>query len=83
MKFVYFPSQAAFDPEITQAMGRAYELARSLKPKASRDLIANRIIQLAKAGVRDSAILCAKVMEEFSERPRNPPTLNWVARDVA
>ena len=50
-------SEAAFDPEATEAMGLAFEAVCNLKPKVSRELIANRIIQLAKAVTR---INCAR-----------------------
>ena len=49
-------------------MGRAYEFVCQTKPNVSRELIANRIIQLAKAGERDAAQLCELVINEFSEK---------------
>jgi len=65
-------SEAAFGPEATEAMGLAFETVCNLKPKVSRELIANRIIQLAKAGERDAAKLCAKVIKELTP-DINPP----------
>lgn len=55
-----------FDPAATEAMGRAFELVCKAKPKASRQLIATRIIELAKAGERDAAKLSEKVISELS-----------------
>ena len=61
-------SNRHFDPEATEAMGRAFESACKLKPKASRELIANRIIELAKTGKRHAQELCAIVIDEFNPR---------------
>ena len=55
----------SFDPEATAAMGRAFEAIRRLKPKVSSELIANRIIDLAKGGQRDSDQLCMLVIKEL------------------
>ena len=59
-------SYGVFDTNATSAMGRAFELVCQLKPRASRELIANRIIQLAKAGERSSARLCGTVISELT-----------------
>ena len=55
-----------FDSDSTEAMGRAFEFVCKAKPKASRELIANRIIELAKAGERDAAKLSEKVISELT-----------------
>jgi hypothetical protein len=55
-----------FDPAATEAMGRAFDLVCKTKPNASRHLIANRIIGLAKAGERDAIVLSEKVISELS-----------------
>jgi hypothetical protein len=65
MNIHHLIGQAAFDPDATEAMGLAFEVVCKVKPKASRELIANRIIQLAKAGERDSAKLSAQVIKEL------------------
>lgn len=57
---------AAFDPEITSAMGAAFEIVCKEKPKSSRELVANRIIQLAKGGERDFICLSEKVINELT-----------------
>jgi hypothetical protein len=69
MNLNYFRNNGAFDPEATEAMGQAFESACRLKPNASRELIANRIIQLARLGHRDAHELCAQVISELSDRP--------------
>jgi hypothetical protein len=54
-----------FDPAATEAMGRAFDVVCKAKPKASRQLIANRIIDLAKTGERDPIKLSAQVIKEL------------------
>jgi hypothetical protein len=54
---------ARFDPETIRIMGVAFEMAREALYLANRDdlandVIANRIIDLAKAGERDANVLC-------------------------
>ena len=51
-----FNGGGVFDPAATEAMGHIeFELVCKAKPKASRQLIATRIIEHAKAGERDAA----------------------------
>ena len=68
MSLSYLYDHRAFDPESTKAMGRAFESVRRLRPNASPQLIANRIIQLAKNGQRDADTLCATIVNELRER---------------
>jgi hypothetical protein len=62
----YFRNNGCFEPEATEAMGRAFEAVCQLKPNVSRELIANRIIELAKRGERDASRLCAQVLGELT-----------------
>ena len=56
----------AFDPETTKALGSAFEIVCKEKPRSSRELIANRIIQLAKGGEVDVIRLSEKVINELA-----------------
>jgi hypothetical protein len=62
----YIPSPAAFDPEVISIMAKAYEQAlaslESSPPQSVRELIAARIIGLARGGERDPRTLCAKAL---------------------
>jgi len=59
---------AAFDYDLTRAMGEAFERAcRSLhdlgQPDLVRDIIARRIIEVARRGERDPDELCARALQ--------------------
>jgi hypothetical protein len=59
---------AAFDYDLTQAMGEAFERAcHSLhdlgQPDLVRDIIARRIIEVARRGERDPDELCARALQ--------------------
>jgi hypothetical protein len=59
-----------FDPETIRIMGLAFEIARvALGPTdrgdLANELVARKIIELAKAGERDPERLCDGVLEEF------------------
>jgi hypothetical protein len=61
------------DPEARRVVGVAFEMARvALGPGDHTDLtneiIAKRIIELAKAGERNPDLLCEGVLKEFRER---------------
>ena len=63
----------SFDPEATRVMGVAFEMARVALRLADRgdladEIIAKRIIELAKAGERNPDVLCEGVLKEFRER---------------
>lgn len=68
MRVIHFHYDCAFDAEATEAMGRAFESICQLKPNVSRELIATRIIQMARAGERDAVELAARMLHEL--RPR-------------
>ena len=62
-KIVSFFQNASFDPAETAILGQAYQLAcRSLhdtgQPEIVKEIIAKRIIKLAKQGERDPQRLC-------------------------
>ena len=59
MNIHHFIGEAAFDPDATDAFGKAFEVVCKVKLKASRELIANRIVQLAKTGERDPTKMSA------------------------
>ena len=57
----------SFDPEITRAMGAAYDKARELlhnmgQPEVVQEVIADRIINVAKTGERDPDRICQRAM---------------------
>jgi hypothetical protein len=59
---------AAFDYDLTQAMGEAFERAcHSLhdlgQPDLVRDIIARRIIEVARRGERDPDELCERALQ--------------------
>ena len=61
------------DPETKRLMGIAFEMARVALRLADRGdlanaIIAQRIIELAKAGERNPDLLCDGVLSEFRER---------------
>jgi hypothetical protein len=63
-----------FDPETIRVMGLAFEMALIALRLADRadlanEVVAQKIIALAKAGERDPERLCDGVMKEFGKRP--------------
>ena len=73
MPLTSFLKGTAFDPEATRAMGVAFEKACTALQLADRtdpvvELVAKRIIVLAKAGERNPDRLCEGVLKEFRER---------------
>jgi hypothetical protein len=59
-----------FDPETLRVMGLAYESARIALHLADRadianDVIAHKIIQLAKGGERDPERMCDAVLQQW------------------
>ncbi len=81
MNVIHFRNNGAFDAEATEAMGRAFESVCHMKPNVSRELIANRIIQLARAGEHDPTELAAQVLNELKARTpsENPRRLDNAA----
>jgi len=65
----YIPSSAAFTPEELAIMGEAYDRAiRSFDSRPSRtvrEVIASKIISLAKQGHRDPIKLCQEALAAF------------------
>jgi hypothetical protein len=65
-----------FDPETIRVMGLAFEMALVALRLADRgdlanEIVARKIIALAKAGERDPERLCEGVLQEFrGPRPR-------------
>ncbi len=60
--------EAAFDAKVTYAMGEAFDCAcRALhdqgQPDIVQEVIAKRIIELAKAGEHDPDRLCERVLK--------------------
>jgi hypothetical protein len=63
-----------FDPETIRVMGIAFQMALVALRLADRgdlanEVVAHKIIELAKAGERDPDRMCDGVMKEFRERP--------------
>jgi len=63
-----------FDPETIRVMGLAYEMALVALRLADRgdlanEVLAHRIMDLAKGGERDPERLCEGVLEEFRAPP--------------
>src|SRR5947208_14213641 len=68
-----FLDDAGTDPEVRRVVGVAFELTRiplSLpeRPAITNEIIAKRIIELAKAGERHRDIMSEGVLKEFPER---------------
>jgi hypothetical protein len=63
-----------FDPETIRVMGLAFEMALAALRLINRgdlanDVIAQKIITLAKAGERDPKSLCEGVLKDFRKLP--------------
>jgi hypothetical protein len=61
------------DPEVRRVVGVAFEMARVAlglgdHTDVANEIIAKRIIELAKAGERNPDLLCEGVLKEFRER---------------
>ena len=74
MPITIFLEGQKFDPETKRVMGVAFEIARVALGLVDRgdlanEIIAKRIIELAKAGERNPDLLCEGVLKEFRERP--------------
>jgi hypothetical protein len=64
-----------FDPEAIRVMGLAFEMALVALRLADRgdlanEVVAHKIINLAKAGERDPERLCEGMMKEFRAPPQ-------------
>jgi hypothetical protein len=65
-----FLKGGSFDPEMTHAMGAAYDKARKMlhdkgQPFIVQEIIARNIIEVARTGERDPDKICARVMISF------------------
>ncbi len=58
-----FSDNGTFDEETATSMSKAFEFACFAMPHADKELLANRIIEIAKAGERDPVQLCAKALD--------------------
>jgi hypothetical protein len=63
----------SFDPETKRVMGVAFEMAcvalrLSDRGDGANEMLARRIIELAKAGERNPDLLCEGVLNEFREQ---------------
>ena len=70
-----FFQDASFDPETTHIMGLAYESAcKALRdvgqPAMVKDVIAKRIIDIAKTGERDPNALCERALQALGLPPQ-------------
>jgi len=70
MPISQFLGNSEFDPEIKRIMGLAFEMTRLALGLADRgdianELIAKRIIELAKAGELNPDVLCEAVVKEL------------------
>jgi hypothetical protein len=76
----YIHRPAVFEPEAVMAMSQAYDLALasfvSPPPKAVIDVIAARIIQLARKGERNPQVLCQISLSAIPDNPfhEHPPS---------
>jgi hypothetical protein len=73
MPITPFLNDTKFDPEAKRVLSVAFEMARVALRLADRgdltnEIIAKRIIELAKAGERNPDLLCEGVLKEFRER---------------
>jgi hypothetical protein len=65
-------SSHLFDPEAVRVMGVAYEMVRAAlhceySDMVSGEVIANKIIELAKAGERNPDLLCEETLNYFQQ----------------
>lgn len=67
---VPFLKDGSFDPETVHAMGDAFDQARKLlhdrgQPSVVQEIIAKRIIEIARTGERDADKMCKRVLTAF------------------
>ena len=73
MPITQFLGNSKFDPETRRIMGVAFEMARVAlnvedRGDLANEVIAKRIIELAKAGELNPDVLCEGVVKEFREQ---------------
>ena len=71
-----FFQDGAFDPDLTSAMGEAFERAcKSLRdmgqPDIVKEIITKRIVEVAKTGERDPVQLCERALAALGLKPRD------------
>jgi hypothetical protein len=69
----YLAYNAAFEPDDTRAMSQAFDeacvsLRISPTQPHEREVVATRIIDLARRGLRDARALCDRVLSESRRR---------------
>ena len=64
------PPDQPFDLETIEAMSRAYQVACRKLDLADRDDVAQHVIELAQAGVRNPTALYRLTVKEFQKRVR-------------
>ncbi len=72
MPMTEFLYGSSFDPEARRVMGVAYELSRAALRCGDRDsiadkIVADKIIELAKAGERNPDRLCELALNHFQQ----------------
>jgi hypothetical protein len=77
MSIAPFLSKQAFDPDVTEAMGVAFDavcrtLAIDTRGIAEPRIVARKIIELAQMGVRDPHQLRDRALEAFQAGARHP-----------
>lgn len=70
-----FLCNESFDPETAEAMSQAFSEVRSVLGLSDAtdqitDIVAARIIELAKEGLRNKTALVIRTMEEFKANPQ-------------
>jgi len=72
MSITPFLKNQAFAPEITRAMGIAFEKAcarlRLAQNDAATEAVAKKIIALAQQGERNADVLCERTLKELESR---------------
>jgi hypothetical protein len=76
MPITIFLNGHKFDPETRRVMGVAFEMTRAALRLADREdlvveIIASKIIELAKAGERNPDLLCERALHDLRQPPPN------------
>jgi hypothetical protein len=89
MRIIPFSRDLAFDPEHVQAMVSAFEIVctklRLVRGKGDQlaELVALKIVDLAKAGEWNAIVLASRVIDEFQPRvPVRESPISMAARHV-
>jgi hypothetical protein len=73
MPITPFLTGQAFDPDVVRAMSDAFDeacrtLGLTVRTDPASEAVAKKIIELAQRGVRDSASLSERVVQELNSR---------------